>query len=537
MSVDDDVYEEQLNHAIALSIQDQARTNEKVMCQSNRTNNPTPNPFLQDRKAMEEARLARLATKRSRGLHDGDYGVEGVDMPARKRATMASKEPSAAGVSVPFPEGVVKRTWVQGYSRSSDDIKIEEILQKDQLKLALLSSFQWSEPWLLTKIDVSRTKVILAAFAADELQKQAMRSNSPENIKFCFPAMHGHGAMHSKLQILKFDDYLRIVIPTGNLVPHDWGETGVLENMVFLIDLPLLTLADQPCSSTPFLTQLQLFLGAMGIDDGMISSLSKYDFSKTEDLGFVYSRPGWHTGSAFSDVGYAGLGKAVAALGLATSEPVQVDVACASLGAIKNDLVQGIYHACQGYVDETTQPESSLAGRDKPTKNVVDMQQVFRIYFPSHDTVAKSRGGTRAAGTICFQEKWWRATTFPSELMRDCVNTRDGLLMHSKIILVHCNGSTVNDRVAKPTWAYVGSANLSESAWGRIVKDKATGRPKILCRNWECGVIIPVRTAPASAETGQPTNLDMFKGVVPVPMKTPGPRYSKNTRPWFFLHA
>ena len=61
-------------------------------------------------------------------------------------------------------------------------------------------------------------------------QKQAMRSNSPENIKFCFPAMHGHGAMHSKLQILKFDDYLRIVIPTGNLVPHDWGETGVLEN-------------------------------------------------------------------------------------------------------------------------------------------------------------------------------------------------------------------------------------------------------------------------------------------------------------------
>ncbi|GAO19625.1 hypothetical protein UVI_02022500 [Ustilaginoidea virens] len=475
MSVDDDVYEEQLNHAIALSIQDQARTNEKVMCQSNRTNNPTPNPFLQDRKAMEEARLARLATKRSRGLHDGDYGVEGVDMPARKRATMASKEPSAAGVSVPFPEGVVKRTWVQGYSRSSDDIKIEEILQKDQLKLALLSSFQWSEPWLLTKIDVSRTKVILAAFAADELQ----------------------------LQILKFDDYLRIVIPTGNLVPHDWGETGVLENGSHILAI------------TRFHHVLTEWL-----TDGVPHRLT------APDIG----------GSAF-ELGYAGLGKAVAALGLATSEPVQVDVACASLGAIKNDLVQGIYHACQGYVDETTQPESSLAGRDKPTKNVVDMQQVFRIYFPSHDTVAKSRGGTRAAGTICFQEKWWRATTFPSELMRDCVNTRDGLLMHSKIILVHCNGSTVNDRVAKPTWAYVGSANLSESAWGRIVKDKATGRPKILCRNWECGVIIPVRTAPASAETGQPTNLDMFKGVVPVPMKTPGPRYSKNTRPWFFLHA
>jgi len=43
--------------------------------------------------------------------------------------------------------------------------------------------------------------------------------------------MHGNGAMHSKLQLLKFKDYLRIVIPTGNLTRHDWGETGVMENV------------------------------------------------------------------------------------------------------------------------------------------------------------------------------------------------------------------------------------------------------------------------------------------------------------------
>ncbi len=37
--------------------------------------------------------------------------------------------------------------------------------------------------------------------------------------------------MHSKLQILSFDHYLRIVVPTGNFVPYDWGETGVMENV------------------------------------------------------------------------------------------------------------------------------------------------------------------------------------------------------------------------------------------------------------------------------------------------------------------
>lgn len=58
-----------------------------------------------------------------------------------------------------------------------------------------------------------------------------MRGIVPANIKFCFPPMHGVGAMHSKLQLLKYPNRLRVVIPTGNLVPYDWGETGVMENV------------------------------------------------------------------------------------------------------------------------------------------------------------------------------------------------------------------------------------------------------------------------------------------------------------------
>ena len=37
--------------------------------------------------------------------------------------------------------------------------------------------------------------------------------------------------MHSKLQLLKFPNYLRIVVPSGNMVPYDWGETGAMENV------------------------------------------------------------------------------------------------------------------------------------------------------------------------------------------------------------------------------------------------------------------------------------------------------------------
>lgn len=37
--------------------------------------------------------------------------------------------------------------------------------------------------------------------------------------------------MHAKIQILKFLNYVRVVVPSGNLTPYDWGESGVLENV------------------------------------------------------------------------------------------------------------------------------------------------------------------------------------------------------------------------------------------------------------------------------------------------------------------
>lgn len=69
-----------------------------------------------------------------------------------------------------FPKGAVKRTRVKGCARGADDITIEEILDKDELELAVMSSFQWDEEWLLSKIDLAHTKLLLVAFANDEAE-------------------------------------------------------------------------------------------------------------------------------------------------------------------------------------------------------------------------------------------------------------------------------------------------------------------------------------------------------------------------------
>jgi hypothetical protein len=70
---------------------------------------------------------------------------------------------------IQFPDGIVKKTWAYGYPRQ-DDIKIEEVFQKDDLELAILSSFQWDDEWVLSKLNLRKTKVICVVQADREEQ-------------------------------------------------------------------------------------------------------------------------------------------------------------------------------------------------------------------------------------------------------------------------------------------------------------------------------------------------------------------------------
>ncbi|KAK4114100.1 phospholipase D/nuclease [Canariomyces notabilis] len=525
-----------------------------------------------DRKKMEEERLARLNKRKAAEPADipGSRPAQrprtaALQSPLTSNATSGEKivlaKSEAGGSStvarssdLPFPRGVVKKTWAFGQPRQGDDIRIEEVLQKDQLKLAVLSSYQWDEEWLLSKIDLARTKLVLIAFAADEAQKEEMRSNVPrDRIRFCFPPMQTMGSMHSKLQLLKYEKYMRIVVPTGNLMSYDWGETGTMENMVFIIDLPKFETAEERDAQklTPFGEELCYFLLAQGMDEKLVSSLGNYDFSETNRYGFVHTIAGSHISEdAWRRTGYCGLGQAVSALGVGSSSPIEMDYVCASLGAVNESLLRGLYYACQAGDCGLKEYDARTAGRKSKDANLADHAVVpvldhMRVYFPSRETIMRSKGGKANAGTICFQAKWWQAETFPHKVLRDCKSVRSGLVMHSKIIYVRRKG----EGLSKPGgFAYIGSANLSESAWGRLVKDRGSGKPKLTCRNWECGVLVQAcRTGSTQGQRdahlgderdADVTDLAVFRDCVPVVMEWPstgfslGPDAAKS--PWFY---
>ncbi|KAL2785476.1 tyrosyl-DNA phosphodiesterase-domain-containing protein [Aspergillus keveii] len=543
-----------------------------------------------DRKKMEAERLARLAKRKAEdGPGPDQRNVKQPRIEAPVQHTQASGPSSAP--SIQFPDGTVKKTFAFGYRRTHEDIKIEEVLQKSNLELAVLSSFMWDMEWLFSKVDLRNTRFIMVMQAKDDVTKRQYESEtaSMKNLRLCFPPMDGQvNCMHSKLMLLFHPGYLRIAVPTANLVPFDWGETGgIMENSVFLIDLPKRDpTVPTTDSKTNFYTDLVYFLKASTLHDNIIAKLKDFDFSKTAQFAFVhtmhvslptiadqsltlYASGGSHLGSSWKQTGYCGLGRSLEALGLKTNTSISLDYVTSSLGSIVSDFMKCIYLAAQGdsgLTELTLRTSKSLPAKDPtdPRRLITattadEWKDRMRIYFPSQETVLRSKGGPNSAGTICFQSKWFESGKFPVQALRDCRSVRDGMVMHNKIAYVQPDKPILLSETTEcPGWAYVGSANLSESAWGRLVQDRSTKQPKLNCRNWECGVIVPViKQKPTTTNAERITNnsevgfsskhgkgskveentrlLDIFAGTVPVPMRVPGPRFDGSRKPWYFM--
>lgn len=64
-----------------------------------------------------------------------------------------------------------------------------------------------------------------------------------------------------------------------------------VHKMAFIIDLPLIEDPEQRSAAKPtmFADDLTFFLRAQGLDEGLVKSLEKYDFSETARYAFVHS--------------------------------------------------------------------------------------------------------------------------------------------------------------------------------------------------------------------------------------------------------
>jgi hypothetical protein len=428
-----------------------------------------------DRRAMEAERLARLKRKRDVSDEGNHKTTSRVSPPPLRRnvapvaqpkapnthttiGSSISSEPTSSNPTT-YPYGRVFKTHAPGYP-TNDTMAFTDLISPIQnLKSALLSSFIWNFDWLLPHFGtcLSKINLLFVMHAKQALHRQFLEGDFEgiKNVKLCFPPMDGNvHCMHSKLMLLFYEgeegstlgrERCRIVVPTANLVPFDWGVGSIMENMLWLIDLPVLP-ADEGGHGheTEFKASLLRFLRAQTIPDAVLTKLNRFDFSDTKGVRFVHTVGGSHTRD-WQDTGLCGLGQAISSLGMAANEAVEVDFVTSSVGSLNDEFMRSIYLACQGdngLTEYTLRNAKALPAKrigDASTKQLVQRnagsswRDHFRFYFPSQSTVASSNGGPQSAGTICFSEKWWENNKFPRANMRDCVSVRDGLLMHNKV--------------------------------------------------------------------------------------------------------
>jgi hypothetical protein len=254
-----------------------------------------------DRKAMEQERLARLGKRKRDTSPDQPSKQLTSTQNAQDKPTPSMKAQPLRNNSLQYPTGAIKRTFATKYPRT-DDITIDEVLQADSVRTAVISSFMWDSEWLNKKLNPLKVKQIWIMNAKDKDVQQRyvreMKENTIPNLLLHFPPMDGMiHSMHSKFMLLFGKEKLRIVVPTANMTPIDWGEVknswqpGVMENSVFLIDLP--RRQDDSIGESDDLTlfgkEFVYFLEKQQVNKKVIQGLLKFDFSQTDHLAFVHA--------------------------------------------------------------------------------------------------------------------------------------------------------------------------------------------------------------------------------------------------------
>lgn len=504
----------------------------------------------------EEAPPAKLTKLSSNGTSSNGHAAESTALNlVTKRAQSSPDSPRTDYVSmvhtpsfqpalstIRYSRGVIKKTWAEGFPRKND-IKIEEILQINSLTHALVSGFVIDPIWFLSKFPKgSRTTFTFVAHGSESHPDRVLERVVEQlpNVRPCYPPRKDREIMHSKLMLLFHDTHVRIVIPTANPISPDWGEKaqgenetgnyvidtdgkgGTMENTAFLIDLPRLSdeshddakqarnedeeqRLDKQHVKTRFGTEILRFLRAQNIPKDIIKTLRKHDWSLTHDIQFVHTRPVSTKVDEGRSTGYGSLRAAVESLGLVIprSEPVEIDIAASSIGALNDTQLETLQRAVRGLHVEA-KSTSTAKGRSQETLYPNDPMlslpsNGLRIVYPSVPTVENSKGGIFAGGTLFFNTATFHDPAFPTANVHEYISRRShpdkdgkgGPLSHSKIILV---------RSASHAFVYVGSHNISQAAWGKLEKLVTKG-VRCNANNWECGVVVPIRRAkPADNE-------------------------------------
>lgn len=337
---------------------------------------------------------------------------------------------------------------------------------------ALVTSFNEDLQWILGKFRVWKGGCELTVVTS-EPTPTPLRVH--KNVRLYGPPLgSGHSIMHAKLMVLRFPDRARIVVSTNNANGFEWAGIGLA---CWVVDLPLCAPGtpreeeeEEAMKRGEGAVLHDFIVRRLGWGDAGEEILRGIDFSHMAGAAFVPSWPGTlRPGEACGGLP-ALRAKAFALVPDLAEKCGAVTFFASSLGSITRAFLSQ-FPCCDDRSGPQIHPEVAVC------------------YHTTGDVRKANSAGLEGEGLLCFNAQFARSPRFCREVLHRVVWKDAGrapALSHVKLIVWA-------DRDGAPLLVYVGSHNLSGSAWGF----SRGGSGSVQMNNYELGVLL--KGVPADA--------------------------------------
>ncbi|XP_060577228.1 tyrosyl-DNA phosphodiesterase 1-like isoform X2 [Ruditapes philippinarum] len=453
------------------------------------------------------------------------------DCQVKRRSRSPCQNPSTLRgklkIAQPYNFFLTKVAGIADKYNSTYTMDIKDILSEDMgnLKASCQFNFMFDIQWLMKQYPQKfRSKPLLIVHGEQGSSMTALQAQaiSYTNIRFCQAKLEMmYGTHHTKMMLLLYEEGLRVVIHTSNLIQQDWHQKtqGMWISPLF----PKLSEAskDRGDSVTHFKRDLIDYMQAYKAYQlkEWIDHIAEHDLSTARAV-IIGSVPGRHVGDKTKSMwGHLKLRKVLQEHGptqgtVKTWPVIGQFSSIGSMGPNKENWLCGEWQQSLSATRSGTGPQS---------------QSRLQLIFPSRHNVRLSLEGYPAGGSIPYTTK----TAMKQQYLHDFFHVwkSEGRGRSRAMPHIKSYARPMQDG-SKAAWFLVTSANLSKAAWGALEKKGA----QLMIRSYEIGVlflpkffdegeIFPITSDPESAAT---TNKFLL------PYDLPPTIYDKTDRPWMW---
>ena len=438
-------------------------------------------------------------------------------------------------------------------------------LPKDRMPLwAVVSSFMICSEWLMTVwpqlANVKRLVIFHGCHDVDHPESRdrlpahaELHCRIPKELKFQHPVTKNmlpfrYGCHHSKFLLIGYEEGMRFVLLTGNLIPVD---ADFKCNAAYVQDFPRKHRGDVTSSS--FEDALRGYVRTLEMHGGPVAEhrpwpsaegkqvpgtlsdvLATFDFSSAF-CELVPTVPGWHVGESLAKYGHMRLRSILAASG--PSFPSNMSGSRSVVVAQFSSLSSTNTKFCNDL------GESFFAGTCSNGEKFGETTMQF--IWPTVEEVRRSIIGYGSGDGMPSRHKDTEIPLLAGRL-RTWRGSRDGnrseLVRARRSVMPHIKTySRVSRDGTQFAWLCLTSSNMSGAAWGRLQK----GGRQLACMHWELGVVFTPKTLckapslesppgkfPTLVSTHSELSISENAAILPVPYELPTRPYGDGDEPW-----